>query len=170
MNLSNLFNDIYNKTYNNIFCYTLSKCHNLSDIDDIIQDVYTDFYFVLEKKTSKIENYEAYLMQITKNKIFKYYFFKNKTKEERVDNEILLNIADNFDMEQAISKKFTNENIWNETKKLNITTQKILILYFKEEYKIKEIAKFLDMNEASVKTKLYRGINDLKVSLERIYE
>ena len=170
MNLDALFNDIYSKTYSNIFRYILSKCHNLTDIDDIIQDVYTDFYFILEKKAHKLENYEAYLMQITKNKIYKHYTFKNKIKEERSDDEVLLNIADNFDIEEVTFEKFTNENIWNETKKLNIATQKILILYFKEGYKINEIAALLEMNSSSVKTKLYRGISDLKVSLERIYE
>ena len=168
MKIDDLFNDIYNKTYNNIFCYILSKCHNLEDIDDIIQNVYTDFYFVLVKKAKKLENHEAYLMQITKNKIFKYYTFKNKSnksKEDTTDDEILLNIADDFDIEQTIFEKFTNETIWHETKKLNITTQKILILYFKADYKISEIAKCLEMKESSVKTKLYRGLNDLKTSL-----
>ncbi len=170
MNLDTLFNDIYNKTYNSIFRYILSKCHNLSDIDDIIQDIYTDFYFILEKKAHKIENYEAYLMKITKNKIYKYYIYENKIKDTINDYEMLLTIPDNFKIEQATFEKFTTEDIWNETKNLNIITQKILILYFKEEYKINEIAQFLEINESTVKTKLYRGINDLKDNLRREYE
>lgn len=107
-------------------------------------------------------------MQISKNKIFKYYVSQNKKQEEN-NEEILENIPDNYSMEEEVFNKFQNEDIWDTTKLLNEVTQKILILYFRENYKIPEISHLLEINESTVKSKLYRGINDLKKSLERNY-
>lgn len=166
MNIDILFNDIYNRTYNKVFSYILAKTQNITDVDDIIQDTYTDFYFILEKKYQKIDNKEAYLMKITKNKIAKYYSFKNKRKVESGSDEIILNIPDDFDLASDAFINFTIDEIWKETKELNIDTQKILILYFREDYKISDIGEMLKLNESTVKSKLYRGIADLKERLD----
>lgn len=57
------------------------------------------------------------------------------------------------------------------TEKLDIKYRSIIVLRFFEDMSIKEIAKVLELNENTVKTRLYRGLEILKIQLEGdIYE
>ena len=51
-------------------------------------------------------------------------------------------------------------------KYLNDEEKMIITLYYLEDYKSKEIAWLLDMNENTVKTKISRAKNKLKTKLE----
>ena len=50
--------------------------------------------------------------------------------------------------------------------KIDSPEKEILILYFFEGFRLKEIATILDMNENTVKTKMYRSLNALRQILE----
>ena len=62
------FEKIYTQTYTEILKFIICKCSNLDDVNDIIQDVYLEFYNVLETN-KKIENYKSYFLGIAKNKV-----------------------------------------------------------------------------------------------------
>ena len=36
------FNEFYKETYSNILRYIIIKCHNINDVNDIIQEVYLE--------------------------------------------------------------------------------------------------------------------------------
>ena len=59
------------------------------------------------------------------------------------------------------------DEIFQEIKKLDILTQKIITLHYLQEEKIKSIALLLEMNESTIKSKLYRGLEEVKKNLER---
>ena len=166
------FNEIYEKTYHNLLSYIISKCDNLSNIEEIMQEIYIKLYKQILKDSTYINNYQSFLIKLAKNELFKYYSLKNKLKKIlniNIENNIdISNIKDNnINIEKEITNKYELDKIWKEIKKQNITYQKILTLYYLENMKIKDIASLLNMNESSVKTILYRTINKIKLELKR---
>ena len=55
------FHEIYNKTYNSILKFIAVKCQNVEDINDILQDTYTELYKILQKIDNKKIAYHTIL-------------------------------------------------------------------------------------------------------------
>ena len=66
------FQNIYHLTYPKISRYVVSKCRNIEDVKDILQNIYIDVYKKIDK-IDFIEN-EAYLYTLTKNNLDKSIF------------------------------------------------------------------------------------------------
>ena len=80
------FEKIYEETYNTTLKYVICKCSNLDDVNDIIQETYTDFYWALKEKR-KIQDEKAFIIGIAKNKIKKYIKSKNQLKTTSIYQE-----------------------------------------------------------------------------------
>lgn len=171
-NVTNLFNDIYDSTNRKVIIYITAKCNNTDDISDIFQETYMELYSVLVKRgVNYIKNYEAFVMKIVKQKVYRYYSilerFKlmvsistfNKNGEE-------LNIADfkadSFILEDVICDKDMVAQVNEFLSKKPEVIKKIFYLYYYLNLSIKEIAKLLILNESNVKNKLYRTLKELR--------
>mgnify|MGYP004453552999 FL=1 len=54
------FEFLYNSTYKSVLKYTICHCKNLDDVNDIIQDIYTELYeTIVNKKYINLENIES---------------------------------------------------------------------------------------------------------------
>jgi len=75
------------------------KVAKLEDAEDIVQEVYLDFYKYIIEKGKKVDNVQAYLMQMSNNKLSHYY--KDKTVEITVEDDQTLfnNIEEPSDLE-----------------------------------------------------------------------
>ena len=47
------FNEIYENTYQSVLKYVVCKCANLSDVNDIVQEVYIEVYKKISELTIK---------------------------------------------------------------------------------------------------------------------
>lgn len=162
------FNEVYMSTYNDVLRYVICKCGDINDVNDIIQDVYLDFWNILDNKSVEVNNVKNYLLGIAKNKIKQYYASFNKRKTisifSKTDDgiELIDNIKSDINIEQIILDKADWKIIWIYIKKKkNKYIPKIFYLHYKLELTIKEIAKELDLNESYVKNLLYRTLNEL---------
>ena len=73
------FHEIYNKTYNSILKFIAVKCQNVEDINDILQDTYTELYKILNKRTIiEVESEVAFIIGIAKKILKRYFSFKYK--------------------------------------------------------------------------------------------
>lgn len=167
-NIKQYFDEVYDKTYNDILKYVISKTDNLSYVEDIIQNVYINFYKTLIKKGfNYLDSNKAYLIKLSKSELFKYYSLKNKVKfifniNDKEDLNILENVPDKINIEDFVLDEISVEEIWEFIKKEDLVTQKIMALYFQNNMKIKEIAEYLNISESNVKNRLYRTIEKLK--------
>lgn len=161
------FEKIYTQTYTEILKFIICKCSNLDDVNDIIQDVYLEFYKVLETN-KKIENYKSYLLGIAKNKVKQYYALrKNNIKTISIfrnidEEENIIDIEDQFDLESDFINKNNIDSIWKYLKNKNVDLAKIFYLYFVKNMTFKEISFEMNMKESTVKTNLYRTLKVLK--------
>lgn len=168
--LTQAFNKIYDDTYSTVLNLVISKCDNISNIEDIVQDVYSELYETMIKKgIDYVKNYNAFIYVLTKNKIFKYYNVKNKFKNLFISNKENLTedyyekeIEDRTNYEEEFLNKYTYESIYEQIKKMDLVTQKIIILYYMQDLRLDDISKVLEINSNTVKTKLYRGLEKLK--------
>ena len=68
------FESIYEETYNRTLKYIVCKCSNIEDVNDLIQDTYTELYIMLKKKKLlQIDNTVNYIIGIANKKIKQHY-------------------------------------------------------------------------------------------------
>lgn len=161
-----ILQEIYTKTYDNILKFVVSRCSNIEDAKDIIQNTYFNFYKVLGKR--KIENYNKYLFKIARNEIYKTYglleTFKNTLPIFSLTNtEIEFNKDDSLMVNNDFDTSLICSEIYTYLQNENPLTFRVFTLYFKNDMKIKDISKTLNISESTVKNRLYRTIKELKI-------
>ena len=159
------FEKIYKDTYDYLLKFIVIKCYNFNDVNDIIQDTYIEFYRIMKKNNKKIDNINTFLCVIAVNIIKRYYYNKNKLillKKIEDENDVIDLIPDNLNIEEDLINKDNVQKIWNYIETKDIITIKIFYLYYRFDEKILNIAKELELNESTVKNKIYRTIKEIK--------
>ena len=62
-----LFNKLYEETFDEITKYVICNCSNINDINDIIQTLYLDIFKIINKDNYDLLN-KSYIKAIAKNK------------------------------------------------------------------------------------------------------
>lgn len=148
------FDVVYNESYKDISRYVVLNANNISDVKDILQNIYLEVYKNIDKVSDK-----NYVFGIAKNVLKKYYRFKFLRKD---DTEITDNIKSNINLEKTVMDKFDTEIVWKYLKKKNNNLAKIIYLYYYEDFTIKEIANSLNLTESNVKNYIYRTLKELR--------
>ena len=161
------FEQIYEETNRSVTLFLISKCKNFADVNDILQEVYMEYYKVLIRKgLDYIKEDEKFLISLCRKKIATYYSFWDRIphklyldEKEDYEREELLSDAFDADMEDVddeFLRKEMIEDVKALLKKQSDDVQKIFYLYYTMELKIPEIAKLLHTKVHSVKNKLFR--------------
>ena len=166
------FEEIYKNTYKQTLKFIIVKCNNIDDINDIIQDTYIELLKIIKKKQPlEIDNLDSYILGIANNIIKRHYYKKKKENivyyYSKDENDIELEIKDDFDLEQDIITKENVSQVWEYLKNKNIEVTKIFYLYFALGLKISDISKELEMTESNVKNKIYRTLKELKKYIQK---
>ncbi len=164
-----VFDAIYNNTYNNILEYVICNCSNIDDVEDIIQNVYYEVYKIIKK--NKIEVDYSYILGIAKHKVKDYYRFKYRRKEislidDEENEDYMNNIPSEDDIEEEIIRTDNVNIIWKFLKRKKVIISQVFYLYYKLEYPIKEIAEKLNLSVSSTKHYLYRTLKELNKYIE----
>ena len=147
------FQRIYNLIKNDVIRLAYAYTKNLSDSEDITQEVFIKLYENMNKFIDETdENIKKWCIKVTVNKCKNLYVSSWKKKIhlffEFNDNK-LSNQQMNYDL---------NDYLFRLPDKYRI----VLVLYFYEGYKIKEIAAILSKKESTIKQQLKRGKEQLE--------
>ena len=72
--INEYFNEIYGETFNAVSRFVISKCGNVLDSEDILQNIYARFFSRIKKKGfNDIESPEAFLINIAKFECRNYF-------------------------------------------------------------------------------------------------
>ncbi|PKM88216.1 MAG: hypothetical protein CVU85_04395 [Firmicutes bacterium HGW-Firmicutes-10] len=158
------FEDLFRRTYDDLSRFVLFKVRSVSDAEDIVANVYMNFYKHITKKNHNIDSVEAYLFEMAKNEIKRYYRNRYQAPISLDDGEWdgLENIADERDEIASMFDRMTIDRIWIAVSQLDETAKMILTAKFRLDMTFKDIANELNINENSVKTKYYRSIEALR--------
>ncbi|MBD5113596.1 MAG: RNA polymerase sigma factor [Ruminococcaceae bacterium] len=166
------FNTVYDKTVSSLTRFVISKCGNILDAEDILQNIYARFYQrIIKKGYDDIENAEAFLISIAKFECKTYY--GNQKRHSNVDSfsdytdEQMVMIENEMsktqkNLEDVLCDELLAREIFEDIANTDELTGKIFYLYFVCDMKLNDIAAELDMNLSAVKNKLYRTIERQK--------
>ncbi|RJR31166.1 sigma-70 family RNA polymerase sigma factor [Candidatus Parcubacteria bacterium] len=167
-----LFDDNYGKIYG----YILKRTGNVALTDDLTSDTFFKALTNLKKFRWQGIPFSSWLYKIATNEI--NGFFKknkahplslNKISEDngREPENFRTPESEIMEMQEEIERHDFYLLVLKEMKQLKIKYQEVLSLRFFEKKKINEIAQILGKREGTVKSLLSRGIDKLKVKLEK---
>lgn len=164
----NTFEKFYDDTYKSVLKYTICHCDNLDDVNDIVQDIYTELYQkIINRRNINLENVEAYVIGIAKNKIREHFSLNRKAIIFETSEEID-NINDNdIEIESSLITKDNVEQVWKYLRNKSELIAKIFYLFFVMDFSIKDIANDMEITESNVKNYLYRTKKELKEYLRK---
>ena len=162
------FINVYKESYTSILSYVTSKCSDPSDIEDLVQEVYTEFYSRIRKHGfSDLDNPGGLLMTITKRKLVRYY--KEKKESFETLNDIIdlsedeeSATADVSALENHVINKIVLEKLWNE---MAFEGNTVLLIFKMRHYKdmtFKQIAAKLGLSETTVANHYFKTLYKIK--------
>lgn len=172
--LDTTFDQIYNQTYKRALHYVTARCGNPGDIADILQEIYAELYRVLVKRgTSYIQQPEAFIMQLAKSKVYRYYTFSEKIKNilpfsifgwygEEGTAEVFPATDEVSELNDLVADRILLKKIADYIKTKPNDIQKIFYLYYVLEQSSAQIALDLHLNESTVKSKIHRTVHEVR--------
>ena len=150
---------IYDEYYNKIYYWSLKKMKNREDAKDLLNDIFVQIYTYLSKNI-KIRDIDKLIWVIA------YNTYKNKIKKIVKDKSLIYDddILINTQFENNDIDKIIYNDILNDLDKFYFTDKEkeCFILYYKNEYNIKEICSIINSTESNVKYYLYSARGKIK--------
>lgn len=153
--LEELADTQYEKMYRLAFNYSHSK----EDALDIIQESFEKALKAIQKKNfQEIEEFNGWFFRILISVSIDFWR-KNKREVEHLDQS-----------EQSWSFLNDSQHSYIEIEEIinqiSSPNREIILLKFFEGFTLKEISVILSLNENTIKTKLYRSLNELRSKLK----
>ena len=161
------FSVIYNDTYDKVLTYILAKCGKTPDVQDILQETYTELYkTLLQKETGYIRYPEAFMLRLAKSKVYQYYSEKEHQAAciyvDNTESEVDEAATDNVTWEDNLMDKLTADEVMEYIAGKDELTREIFYQHFFQDKTLKEIADAYGVKESTVKNRLYRTLKELK--------
>ena len=141
---------------NDLYKIAKTRITNTQDIEDAIQETMIEAFKSI-KKLKDITKFKKWIIKILINKCNRIY--RKKYKKDISINEYDLDkylITNNYkEIEDDI-------NFYSLIKDLKYTERIIIILYYMEDYSVKEIKEILGMKESKINTNLFRARQKIK--------
>ncbi|SKA68922.1 RNA polymerase sigma-70 factor, ECF subfamily [Eubacterium uniforme] len=163
MDIQNLEKDLeitMDKYGSLLFKMSMLMVKNKSDAEDIVQDTMIQYY--TDKPVFASENHKKnWLIKVSQNKCKNLLKFKKRHVHVQYETvEYCFSSGKEYDeiyMDDLINLSG-----------LNYKYKSVIMLYYMEEYSIEEVANILGISTSSVKMRLKRGREKMKVAYEKI--
>ena len=137
--------------------YLLSIKSNINKT--FIEELYSNLFQIISKKKKLADDYEEYIFQLCKTRLFIFELFGNKTKIIlNGQNTIGDNLFQNKEIYNIILKKYKNSNLYLKEKNINLNKliyQEFQINYFLNKYERK--INYLDQRYFDIKNEPSKG-------------
>ncbi|MBU5668316.1 RNA polymerase sigma factor [Peptoniphilus sp. MSJ-1] len=159
------FDELYEEYYLILFRTAYLILGNKEDSEDVLQDTFVSIYTNINrlKNPSKLK---SWIFTILKNTAYtKYKNRKREFPDDEISNKVDVEINSNLENEIAIK---------SDLKKclmaLGPKEREVIVLYYFNEFSIREIAKIQRTFEGTVKSRLYRARKKLKKEIDDLDE
>ncbi len=148
------FEILMNRYKNNIHNFILRYISSREDSEDLTQEIFVKVFFKISSFDSSKASFKTWLFTIAKNSIY------NKLKEKKM-------VRLTYDVEDTNNVVGDNDDIVQTgLNKLDKKYRLVLIMYYIEGFKYKEISEILKLPINTVKTRIKRGKLLLKNELK----
>jgi len=163
------FEEILARHLKPVFNFLCRICGDRTVAEDLAQDTFFKVWKNL-KKFDPEKKFRTWLFAIAKNTAFDYLKKKKEIPFSMFTDEEgenwLENIAgDDFLPEEILERKDLAEELDQKLQKLQPHYRAILLLHYKEDFSLQEIAEILDEPYNTVKSRHQRGLGRLKKAI-----
>lgn len=152
------FNKIFIEINDDLYKIAKSRINNEDDIADAVQETMIETFRSIKKLRDPCQ-FKKWVITILINKCNRIY--RRKYKKDVSYEEY------NFEYFSSSCNLESNIEFYEMLKDLKYEEKIIIILYYLEQYTVKDIKKILKMNENTVTTHLYRARQKIKNKLEK---
>lgn len=172
-----IFNELYDATYEESYSYILAKTGDIHRASEILNDSYTAIYqHLLSSKKDTIENKRAYLFTIIRHNLSNYYK-ENASPVLSIDDDASMDynalIADeliaDFNVQTQAEVKLLLDKILGFVSQKPELQRRAFVLRFLFDFKLSRIAKELSISEACAGNYIYRLVKELKEQFQAEY-
>lgn len=136
-----------------------TRISNEADIADAVQETMIETYKSI-KKLNDPNKFKKWVIKILINKCNRIY--RRKYKNDVSIDEYNLDHFKTNNIKEVESEL----NFYDIIKNLNYDERIVIVLYYMEEYTVKEIKEILKMNENTINTHLYRARQKIKLNIK----
>lgn len=153
----NAFNKIFIAISDDLYKIAKSRINNEDDITDAVQETMIATFKNIKKlrDTSQFKQWVITILINKCNRIYRRKYKKDISYEEY-----------NFEAFSSSCNLESNIEFYEMLKDLKYEEKIVIILYYLEQYSIKDIKEILKMNENTVTTHLYRARQKIKKNLK----
>ena len=139
---------------------------NKENAEEIAQDVFYNF----GKKQEQFRGDAHIKTYLTRMTINRSYDELRKLKRRSILQTILPFMKEEHSAEKLVVKEAVGKSVKEAVFSLSVAYREVIILYYYEDYSTKEIAQLLQTSENTVRTRLRRAKEQLKISLGELME
>jgi RNA polymerase sigma-70 factor, ECF subfamily len=144
------FEAIYNKYADKVFNYFWYRTgHDKVLSEDLMQETFLKAFVNIRKYEDNGFSYLSYLYTIARNLLIDHYRKPTVAPIEEAEDVPI-------EITQDLEKKSDAETLWRAIQQLKASERDILLLFYKQEMSIKEIARIRKTTENAVKLSLSR--------------
>lgn len=159
------FAELYDLYVTPIYRFVYLKVSHKQDAEDITSDVFLKTWRYLTDDPSKeIKSIRGLLYTIARNRIIDFYRERAKKNDQQI--EFAADIADEHDLDEAISLGQDMAVVVTAVQQLKQEYQEIVLLKYIEEYSTAEIAAITGKSRTAVRVTIHRAVKKLKEILE----
>ena len=169
MDSKRYFNRVYDDTYHEILKYVIIKTSRADQVDDILQNIYSNFYLrIMRRGYADIRLPEAFIIKLTEKELARHY----KRTAERREREAELDIAaphleaDYIPFDALMEDREALEAVRGVAARLPLLSFKAFTLFYYYDMPVTSIAEQLGISEQNVKTRLWRARNAVRNELK----
>lgn len=158
------FAKLYRRYVGVLYSYGRKIVRNDEIVEDAIQDLFIDLWQMRER-LSDLESARFYLFRSLRRKIHREYIKKNLPSKDWLNtDERDLPVTDSLeeDLIAAEMAEMEKNNIQDLLRQLPARQSEAIMLYYYEDFSIRQVAEILVINEQSARNLIQRGINKLR--------
>lgn len=150
------FAALYNKYRDRIYNYLLYRVSKDARVaEELLQETFARAFHGLKQFKSQDYTYLSYLLVIAHNLLLNHY---RSPKPIYVEDMSVFKTSDTLEKEEAFEK----EDLWNDLKNLSEAEKKVVLMKYKKDQSIKNIAAEMGKSENAVKLLLSRARKKLR--------
>jgi RNA polymerase sigma-70 factor (ECF subfamily) len=159
---------VYDDTYHEILKYVIIKTSRADQVDDIVQNVYSNFYTrILKRGYSDIRIPEAFIIKLTEKELARHFKRSSEIKELETElNDTVQKIDADIPFEALIENQEALDSVRRVVQQLPLLSFKAFSLFYYYDMSVASIAEQLAISEQNVKTRLWRARNAIRKELK----
>ena len=149
---------IYNEYFKVVYKYLICLTHSQEKAEDLVQETFCKAIIHIEEFREECK-ISVWLCQIAKNLWLNELKKNKKISETNID---LLEIAEQYDIEDDFSNKEDIKMLYEKISKLELPIRKIMYFKLIGNLTFKEIGEIMEKNEVWARVNFYRAKQKLK--------